>query len=54
MKESDFERLDKRLRKGALHLRGTDDMSTKDVFDYFTQFPANGIEWINDTSCELC
>ena len=43
------------LRGEAVHLRGTDEMSTKDVFDYFTEFPASGVEWINDTSCEwLC
>lgn len=40
------------LRPEAIHLHGTDDMSTKDVFAYFTVYSPRNIEWINDSSCE--
>jgi len=37
----------------ALHLRGTEDMSTQDVFDYFRGYAPASIEWINDSSCNV-
>ena len=40
------------LRPGVLHLHGTDEMSTADVFSYFQAYPPRNIEWINDSSCE--
>jgi hypothetical protein len=39
-------------RLDALHIRGTDNMSTQDVFDYFKDFGPASIEWINDVSCK--
>ncbi|KAK7474441.1 hypothetical protein BaRGS_00034324 [Batillaria attramentaria] len=50
---SDFDDAEKGLRQEAVHLRGTDDMSTKDVFEYFSEFPPSAIEWISDTSCNV-
>ena len=29
-------------------------MNTKDVFNYFQEFAAGGIEWIDDESCKYC
>lgn len=42
----------KNLRLNALHMRGTEEMSTKDVFKYFEDYAPASIEWINDLSCE--
>ncbi|RDD47417.1 Nuclear cap-binding protein subunit 3 [Trichoplax sp. H2] len=41
------------IRLNALHLHGTDEMSTKDVIRYFEKFPPGSIEWINDSSCNV-
>ena len=41
------------LRPGVLHLHGTDELSTADVFGYFQAYPPRNIEWINDSSCEI-
>lgn len=35
----------------AIHLRGTEEMSTQNVFDYFKGYAPASIEWINDYSC---
>ena len=40
------------VRPDALFVHGVDDMSTKDVFAYFSDFGPGSIEWIDDTSCE--
>ncbi|RUS13847.1 hypothetical protein BC938DRAFT_477642, partial [Jimgerdemannia flammicorona] len=40
-------------REDALHLHGTDEMSTDDVLGYFTEFGPLTVEWINDTSCNV-
>ena len=37
----------------ALHLRGTEEMSSQDVFDYFKGYAPASIEWINDYSCNV-
>jgi len=37
----------------ALHLKGTEEMSTQDVFDYFRGYAPASIEWINDSSCNV-
>ncbi|KAF4523505.1 hypothetical protein B566_EDAN004576 [Ephemera danica] len=47
--ESPLEKQGHRL--DALHIRGTDDLSTQDVFDYFKDYGPASIEWINDVSC---
>ncbi|XP_033230650.1 nuclear cap-binding protein subunit 3-like [Belonocnema kinseyi] len=43
----------KNFRLNVLHIRGTEEMSTKDVFKYFEDYAPASIEWINDVSCNL-
>lgn len=43
----------KNIRLNVIHMRGTEDMSTKDVFKYFQDYAPMSIEWINDVSCML-
>lgn len=42
----------KNFRLNVLHIRGTEEMSTKDVFKYFEDYAPASIEWINDVSCK--
>lgn len=42
----------KNIRLNVIHMRGTEDMSTKDVFKYFEDYAPASIEWINDVSCK--
>lgn len=42
---------DAKLRPDAILLFGVNEMSTKDVFDYFKDYVPNSIEWIDDISC---
>lgn len=42
----------KNFRLNALHIRGTKEMSTKDVFKYFEDYAPASLEWINDVSCK--
>lgn len=44
---------EKHYRLNALHMRGTEEMSTQDIFSYFKDFGAASIEWINDYSCNV-
>lgn len=44
---------EKDIRFEALHMRGTDEMSTEDVIEYFGKYGPAGIEWINDESCNV-
>lgn len=41
----------KNIRLSVIHMRGTEDMSSKDVFKYFQDYSPKSIEWINDISC---
>lgn len=41
-----------KVRLEALYLCGVDDMSTKDIFGFFKEYPPAHIEWIDDASCE--
>ena len=41
-----------RLRHRAVHLHGLDEMSTEDVFQFFSLYGPRNIEWLNDQSCE--
>ena len=41
------------FRREALHLFGVDELSTQEVFDYFKDFKAFAVEWINDSSCNV-
>ncbi|XP_076654182.1 uncharacterized protein LOC143359803 isoform X1 [Halictus rubicundus] len=43
----------KNLRRNVIHMRGTEEMSTKDVFKYFEDYAPASIEWINDVSCNV-
>lgn len=43
----------KNVRLNVIHMRGTEEMSTKDVFKYFQDYAPMSIEWINDISCML-
>jgi hypothetical protein len=40
------------IRPEAVHIRGTEDMSTQDVFVYFKDYAPGNIEWIDDSSCK--
>lgn len=42
----------KNIRLNVIHVRGTEEMSTKDVFKYFEDYAPASIEWINDVSCK--
>ncbi|XP_071557984.1 uncharacterized protein [Temnothorax nylanderi] len=43
----------KNIRLNVIHMRGTEDMSSKDVFTYFQDYAPTSIEWINDVSCNV-
>ena len=43
----------KNVRLNVIHMRGTEEMSTKDVFKYFEDYAPASIEWINDVSCNV-
>ncbi|KYQ53902.1 Uncharacterized protein C17orf85 like protein [Trachymyrmex zeteki] len=43
----------KNVRLNVIHMRGTEDMSTKDIFKYFQDYAPMSIEWINDVSCNV-
>lgn len=43
----------KNTRLNVIHMRGTEEMSTKDVFKYFQDYAPMSIEWINDVSCNV-
>nr|XP_039258189.1 nuclear cap-binding protein subunit 3-like isoform X1 [Styela clava] len=43
----------KSIRLDAIHLRGLDDMSTEDIFSFFSDHFPSHIEWIDDTSCNV-
>lgn len=44
---------EKEVRFEAIHMRGTDEMSTGDVLDYFAKYGPSGIEWVDDASCNV-
>lgn len=44
---------EKDVRFEAVHMRGTDDMSTEDVLEYFGKYGPAAIEWIDDSSCNV-
>lgn len=41
------------IRFEAIHMYGTQEMSTQDVFAYFGKYGPASIEWINDMSCNV-
>ena len=46
--------LDAKIRPDAILIFGVNEMSTKDVFDYFQDYAPGSIEWIDDISCMPC
>ncbi|KRT82730.1 hypothetical protein AMK59_3137 [Oryctes borbonicus] len=44
---------EKDIRFEAVHMRGTDEMSTEDVLEYFGKYGPAAIEWIDDSSCNV-
>lgn len=44
---------EKNVRFEAIHMRGTEEMSTEDVLDYFARYGPFGIEWIDDSCCNV-
>lgn len=44
---------DNNIRFEAIHMLGTDEMSTEDVLDYFVKYGPLGIEWIDDSCCNV-
>ncbi|KAG0346960.1 hypothetical protein BG004_000423 [Podila humilis] len=41
------------IRLEAVHLYGTNEMSTKDVLKYFEEYGPSHVEWIDDSSCNI-
>lgn len=41
------------LRPEAVHMHGTDQMSTRDCLAYFRGYGPSFVEWINDSSCNV-
>ncbi|XP_049786475.1 nuclear cap-binding protein subunit 3-like [Schistocerca cancellata] len=47
------ENVEKYYRLNAIHMRGTENMSTQDIFSYFRDYGPASVEWINDCSCNV-
>ncbi|XP_075220845.1 uncharacterized protein LOC142324093 isoform X2 [Lycorma delicatula] len=44
---------DPNIRLDALHMRGTEEMNTQDVFSYFKDYAPASIEWLTNSSCNV-
>lgn len=44
---------DKLFRLNTIHMEGTENMNTQDVFDYFKEYAPIAVEWIKDSSCKF-
>ncbi|KAK6190495.1 hypothetical protein SNE40_002355 [Patella caerulea] len=53
LKQEDVDKGERGIRLEAIHIRGTDEMSTQDLFKYFGEFAPGRIEWIDDSSCNV-
>jgi len=42
-----------KIRPNALHMYGTDSMTTEDVLSYFGAYRPSQVEWLNDSSCNI-
>ena len=42
----------KNFRLNVIHMRGVENMNTKDIFKYFEDYAPASIEWINEISCK--
>lgn len=40
------------VRTNVVMLRGVDELSTGDIFEYLRRYPPRKLEWIDDTSCK--
>ncbi|KFM64219.1 hypothetical protein X975_12954, partial [Stegodyphus mimosarum] len=43
----------KNIRLDAIHMRGVEEMSTNEIFQYFREYGPSSVEWINDFSCNV-
>lgn len=41
-------------RPDALHVYGIDLLSTSDILAHFNAYGASYVEWLNDSSCNVC
>lgn len=41
----------KNYRLNALHMKGVERMSKKDIYQYFEFYPPDSVEWVDDSSC---
>ena len=48
-----LDRDERGIRLDAIHIRGTHNMTTKDIFDFFKDCTPREVEWIDDSSCEF-
>ena len=46
--------LDAQWRADAVHLYGVDHMTTQECMNYFGEYGPVFVEWINDSSCNVC
>ncbi|XP_029651311.1 nuclear cap-binding protein subunit 3-like isoform X3 [Octopus sinensis] len=53
IREEDLHKDERGIRLETVHVRGVQDMSTKDVFHYFQEFAPSTVEWIEDNSCNV-
>ncbi|XP_052832553.1 nuclear cap-binding protein subunit 3 isoform X3 [Octopus bimaculoides] len=53
IREEDLHKDERGIRLETVHVRGVQDMSTKDVFHYFQEFAPSTVEWIEDSSCNV-
>lgn len=44
---------ERHYRFNAIHMRGTQNMSTEDVLKYFELYNPSLVEWVNDVSCNI-
>ena len=52
--EIEFDKFDNpRIRLDTLHMKGTDEMCTTDISQYFLAFGKVSMEWVDDNSCNV-
>jgi hypothetical protein len=49
--ESSYEK--QGYRMDSIHMRGTHEMSTEDVFNFFRHYKPDSLEWVNDVCCNV-
>ena len=48
-----FDKDERGIRLETLHLRGVDNMTSKDILTYFKDNRPLDVEWIDKSSCEF-